>query len=75
MEQDDMNSLGVEPQLFDAHRPFKVFLSLLDRWEIGASLSDKLVIPALDAIRTGIARVSPSMREEVRFCRLGLRRD
>lgn len=61
--QDDMDSLGLES--VDAQRPFKVFLSLLDRWEIGASLSDRLVVPALEAIRAGLPRVSPSIREEV----------
>lgn len=60
-----MDSLGLDSQSLDAQRPFKVFLSLLDRWEVGAALSDKLVVPALEAIRAGLPRVSPSIREEV----------
>lgn len=41
----------MENPLEDAQRPFKVFLSLLDRWEIGAPLSERLGVPALQAIR------------------------
>lgn len=65
MKQDDMDSLGLETQSLDAQKPFKVFLSLLDRWEVGAALSNKLVMPALEAIRAGLPRVSASIREEV----------
>ena len=61
-----MDSLGHESQSIDAQRPFKVFLSLLDRWEVGAALSDRLVVPALEAIRAGLPRVSAEIREEVR---------
>lgn len=69
--QDDMENLGVESQSYDAQKPFKVFLSLLDRWEVGASLSNKLAVPALKAIRPGLPRVSPDMRGEVsRICSL-----
>jgi hypothetical protein len=64
-KQNDMDNLGVDSQSYDAQKPFKVFLSLLDKWEVGASLSDKLVIPALEAIRTGLPRVSLDMRGEV----------
>lgn len=60
-----MDSLGADNHSFDPQRPFKVFLSLLDRWEIGASLSDRLVVPALEAIRAGLPSVSSSLREEV----------
>lgn len=60
-----MDTLGAETQSYDAQKPFKIFLSLLDRWEIGGALSDKLVMHALEAIRVGLPRVSPDMREEV----------
>ena len=63
--EDDMDSLGLESHSVDAQRPFKVFLSLLDKWELGAALSDKLVVPALEAIRAGLPRVSSNIREEV----------
>jgi hypothetical protein len=68
--QNDMENLGVDSQSYDAQKPFKVFLSLLDRWEVGASLSDKLAVPALEAIRTGLPRISPDMRGEVSHCHL-----
>ena len=60
-----MENVGAESQSYDAQKPFKVFLSLLDRWEVGASLSDKLAVPALEAIRIGLPRVSLDMRGEV----------
>jgi hypothetical protein len=64
-KQNDMENIGAESQSYDAQKPFKVFLSLLDRWEVGASLSDKLAVPALEAIRTGLPRVPLDMRGEV----------
>jgi hypothetical protein len=63
--QSDMENIGAESQSYDAQKPFKVFLSLLDRWEVGASLSDKLAVPALEAIRVGLPRVPLDMRGEV----------
>jgi hypothetical protein len=64
-KKNDMENIGAESQPYDAQKPFKVFLSLLDRWEVGASLSDKLAVPALEAIRTGLPRVPLDMRGEV----------
>jgi hypothetical protein len=32
-------------------RPFKIFISLLDKWEIGAPLTEVLVYDALIAIK------------------------
>src|SRR5258707_1775869 len=31
-------------------RPFKIFLSLLDKWEIGSQLTDTLILDALRAV-------------------------
>lgn len=31
----------------DPQRPFKVFLSLLDKWEIGYALTDAMILDAL----------------------------
>jgi hypothetical protein len=64
--QDDMGRIGSDTQSADIQRPFKIFLSLLDRWEVGAVLSERLAIPALDAIRAGLPGVAPEMRGEVR---------
>jgi len=63
-KQNDMENIGAESQSYDAQKPFKVFLSLLDRWEVGASLSDKLAVPALEAIRIGLPGVPLDMRGE-----------
>ncbi|KAH8099733.1 Dopey, N-terminal-domain-containing protein [Cristinia sonorae] len=35
-------------------RPFKIFVSLLDKWEIGSALSEALVLDAFKAIKIGI---------------------
>ena len=32
-------------------RPFKIFISLLDKWEVGAPLSDVLVYDAFKAVK------------------------
>lgn len=48
----------------DPQRPFKIFLSLLDKWEIGSALSERLVIPALRAVQTGLPKLT-TMRVEV----------
>ena len=37
-------------------RPFKIFVSLLDRWEVGASVTEELAIDALTALQTGLGR-------------------
>ena len=48
----------------DAQKPFKIFLSLLDRYEISSLLSERLAIPALEACKRMLDGES-SMREEV----------
>ncbi|TCD67610.1 hypothetical protein EIP91_012242 [Steccherinum ochraceum] len=35
-------------------RPFKIFISLLDKWEIGSALTEALVLDAFKAIKVGI---------------------
>lgn len=46
----------------DPQKPFKIFLSLLDKWEIGGVLSEKVAIPALrimmDASSSGLTEAS-----------------
>lgn len=36
---------------YSESRPFKIFISLLDKWEIGAALTDVLVYDAFKAIK------------------------
>lgn len=36
---------------YNESRPFKIFISLLDKWEIGATLSHVLVYDAFKAIK------------------------
>lgn len=41
-------------------RPFKIFISLLDKWEIGSPLTDALVYDAFKAIRKALESGSES---------------
>lgn len=38
-------------------RPFKVFVSLLDRWEIGGPVTEALVVDALTALKNAMERI------------------
>ena len=40
--------LNIAGNTLDAARPFRIFVSLLDRWEVGYPLSMSLVYDALD---------------------------
>lgn len=57
----------------DAQRPYKIFVTLLDKWEIGAPLSDRLALPALDALRAAIERTSDlAIKEDLLTTATGL---
>ena len=64
LEADFMSSMTDE-DLNGIQHPFKVFLSLMDRWEIGANISPRLAIPALRAIKQ-VLEVHQDHRGEVR---------
>jgi len=49
-----MEKLFVAQDMTDAQVPFKIFLSLLDKWEIGEVLSETLAIPCLTAIHAAV---------------------
>ena len=38
----------------DRQRPFKIFISLLDKWEIGAALTEVLVLDAFAALQMSL---------------------
>lgn len=59
----DMRLLPNANDVADAQTPFKIFLSLLDRWEIGESLSHRLAIPSLEVCR---ATAAAGHEDEVR---------
>jgi hypothetical protein len=48
-------------------RPFKIYISLLDKWEIGAALTDVLVYDAFRAIKQFV-ELNPDTAEDVRQC-------
>ncbi|KAL0242321.1 hypothetical protein I308_105950 [Cryptococcus tetragattii IND107] len=53
---------GDEGRDNDPQKPFKIFLSLLDKWEVGGVLSERVAIPALriimDASTSGLTEAS-----------------
>ncbi|KAK4687443.1 hypothetical protein P7C73_g2673, partial [Tremellales sp. Uapishka_1] len=61
--QSDMAAMVTSP--IDPLRPFKIFLSLMDKWEVDAALSEKLGIPALRAIKLALPTLPIMLKEEV----------
>ncbi|WVW80007.1 hypothetical protein I302_101980 [Kwoniella bestiolae CBS 10118] len=61
----DMQTLGTAMDGADAQRPFKIFLSFLDKWEVGSALSESLAIPALRAIKNATSSSTGVLPEEV----------
>ncbi len=49
---------------YSESRPFKIFISLLDKWEIGASLTDVLVFDSFKALK-GLVLASTDGSEDV----------
>jgi len=49
---------------YSESRPFKIFVSLLDKWEIGAPLTQVLVYDALKAIKS-LVNSSPDGSDDV----------
>ncbi|KAG1868238.1 Dopey, N-terminal-domain-containing protein [Suillus subalutaceus] len=50
---------------YSESRPFKIFISLLDKWEIGSALTDVLVLDALKAIRFLMQRNAEERNEDI----------
>lgn len=50
--QIDMDAQSTDTM--DRQRPFKIFISLLDKWEIGAALTEVLVLDAFAALSTSL---------------------
>lgn len=45
---------------YSSSRPFKIFISLLDKWEIGSPLTDTLLYDALRALQNSIEQKTES---------------
>ncbi|KAI0031253.1 Dopey, N-terminal-domain-containing protein [Vararia minispora EC-137] len=56
----EMNTPSSE---YSETRPYKIFISLLDKWEIGGPLTDTLVLDAFQSLRASIE--SDLLREEL----------
>nr|XP_031863087.1 uncharacterized protein CI109_001565 [Kwoniella shandongensis]KAA5530159.1 hypothetical protein CI109_001565 [Kwoniella shandongensis] len=61
----DMEKLGSPPESLDAQRPFKVFLSLLDKWEIGSVLSERLAISSLRTVKDASESGPSTVKDEI----------
>jgi hypothetical protein len=48
-------------------RPFKIFISLLDKWEIGGPLSEAIILDIFKALRSLIESDTAS-KEDVGVC-------
>lgn len=42
---------NVSPDSVEPQRPYRIFISLLDKWEIGYSLTNALILDALKALK------------------------
>ena len=49
--------------LYTHARPFKIFVSLLDKWEIGAPLTEAMIYDALNAIKQSVQSSSEKSEE------------
>ena len=59
--QDEMYSPSGD---YSESRPFKIFISLLDKWEIGAALTEVLVYDAFKALKQFVES-NPDNSEDV----------
>lgn len=50
---------------YSESRPFKIFISLLDKWEVGGPLTEVLVLDAFNALKKAM-QSSPDNNDEVR---------
>lgn len=62
--QTDLRPYSDDETLANLHRALKVFISLLDKWEIGSALTQRVVLHTLDLARQSNA--SSVMSDEVR---------
>lgn len=59
---------------YSESRPFKIFVSLLDKWEVGGPLTEALVYNALKAIEKHV-EMNTEGAEDVRFRNYSGRRE
>jgi hypothetical protein len=57
--------MRVSPDSFAFSRPFKAFISLLDKYEIGGPLTDHLITEVLKILRDAIAEKALGDSKEV----------
>lgn len=53
-------------------RPFKIFISVLDKWEIGGALTEAMVLDAFKALKSLIESDAASNEDVGAFCLLSL---
>lgn len=62
----DMTEATLPAQTRDMNTPFKVYIALLDKWEIGYPLSEALALRALETLRGGIETLNRSSDATIR---------
>jgi hypothetical protein len=50
----EMDEQSIETGTAERQRPFKIFISLLDKWEIGGALTEVLVLDAFASLRDNL---------------------
>ncbi|GAA5936298.1 Dop1p [Sporobolomyces koalae] len=50
----DMDVQTLDTETIERQRPFKIFISLLDKWEIGGDLTEVLVLDAFKSLRKNL---------------------
>jgi hypothetical protein len=55
--------MGAPSSEYSESRPYKIFISLLDKWEIGGPLTDSLVLDAFESLKVSIESDSHSKEE------------
>ncbi|GAA5831398.1 hypothetical protein JCM3766R1_001734 [Sporobolomyces carnicolor] len=50
----EMDEQSLEMETIERQRPFKIFISLLDKWEIGGILTEVLVLDAFESLKNNL---------------------
>ncbi|GAA5913260.1 Dop1p [Sporobolomyces salmoneus] len=50
----EMDDQSIEMETVERQRPFKIFISLLDKWEIGGVLTEVLVLDAFESLKVNL---------------------
>lgn len=52
---------------YSSTRPFKIYVSLLDKWEIGAPLTEVLIYDALESVKKYVDENADASEEVISY--------